>query len=111
MLQYRCKLPPLVLFLARRVSFLSKRVLFLSRCVSFLMRITEAFGVWHILRATICQMDGLSKLRLALIIRFIYIEQPSKVRGDIKLFSTEFASFGNTIVSTISFKGKELSSS
>ena len=39
----KCKLPPVVLFLARRVSFLSRRV-------SFLSRVTEPFSMEYITR-------------------------------------------------------------
>ena len=89
----KSKLPPLVSFLTRRVSFL-------SRCVSFLARITEVFGMAYIMCNNLPNKMGLSKicLRFASIVRSIYFEQPSNVRGDIKLFSTEFALSGNTIV-------------
>ena len=50
----KCKLPPLVSFLARCLSFFSKPVSFLSRRISFLSRIIEAFSMelllarsWH----------------------------------------------------------------
>ena len=82
----KSKLPPLISFLARHVSFLA--------------RITEVFGMAYIMCNNLPNKMGLSKiyLRFASIVRSIYFEQPSNVRGDIKLFSTEFALSGNTIV-------------
>ena len=46
----KCKLPPLVLFLARHVSFLSRQFSFLSIRVSFLTRVTEPFSMEYITR-------------------------------------------------------------
>ena len=46
----KCKLPPLVSFLARQFSFPARRVSFLARRFSFLSRITEAFSMEYITR-------------------------------------------------------------
>ena len=52
--------------------------------------------------------DGAVQIKIASILRSIYIEQPSNVRGDIKLFGTEFASSGNTIVFNHKLRRKEV---